>query len=100
MMMMAIAYFFTSMIFCSAPEAIISSPISSDFDDAGAGYWTHFILIDFNSIIRDAISDCDYMPGMPCRHRGCLRHVSHPCEGCGRVNGEGPAFIDTNTPYK
>ena len=23
----------------------------------------------------------------PCRHPGCLSHVSHPCEGCGRVWG-------------
>ena len=25
--------------------------------------------------------------GEPCRHPGCLSHVSHPCEGCGRVGG-------------
>lgn len=25
--------------------------------------------------------------GEPCGHRGCLSHVSHPCEGCGRVAG-------------
>ena len=24
----------------------------------------------------------------PCSHIGCLAHTSHPCEGCGRVNGE------------
>ncbi|MGE5807179.1 MAG: hypothetical protein ACM34M_15400 [Ignavibacteria bacterium] len=23
----------------------------------------------------------------PCDHPGCLNHVSHPCEGCGRING-------------
>lgn len=23
-------------------------------------------------------------PGEPCSHPGCLSHVSHPCEGCGR----------------
>ena len=21
----------------------------------------------------------------PCDHPGCLNHISHPCEGCGRV---------------
>jgi len=25
--------------------------------------------------------------GVPCDHVGCLSHVSHPCEGCGRVAG-------------
>lgn len=23
--------------------------------------------------------------GGPCGHPGCLHHVTHPCEGCGRV---------------
>lgn len=26
-------------------------------------------------------------PGVPCRHRGCLGHISHPCEVCGRIGG-------------
>jgi hypothetical protein len=25
--------------------------------------------------------------GEPCGHRGCLSHVSRPCEGCGRIAG-------------
>jgi hypothetical protein len=25
--------------------------------------------------------------GEPCDHPGCLSHVSHPCEGCGRIGG-------------
>ena len=25
--------------------------------------------------------------GVPCDHPGCLSHVSHPCEVCGRVAG-------------
>lgn len=25
--------------------------------------------------------------GQPCGHPGCLSHVSHPCEGCGRIAG-------------
>lgn len=24
-------------------------------------------------------------PGTPCNHLGCCGHISHPCEGCGRV---------------
>jgi len=26
--------------------------------------------------------------GEPCSHRGCLNHISHPCEGCGRIGGK------------
>lgn len=25
--------------------------------------------------------------GVPCSHAGCLDHVTHPCEGCGRIAG-------------
>ena len=25
--------------------------------------------------------------GIPCSHHGCLDHVTHPCEGCGRIAG-------------
>lgn len=26
--------------------------------------------------------------GEPCGYPGCLNHVSHPCEGCGRIGGK------------
>jgi hypothetical protein len=26
--------------------------------------------------------------GMPCKHPGCLNHITHPCEGCGRIGGK------------
>ena len=25
--------------------------------------------------------------GEPCEHPGCMNHISHPCEGCGRIAG-------------
>lgn len=28
----------------------------------------------------------------PCSHTGCLHHISHPCEGCGRIGGKGSSF--------
>lgn len=28
--------------------------------------------------------------GEPCKHPGCLNHLSHPCEGCGRIGGRTP----------
>lgn len=27
--------------------------------------------------------------GQPCEHTGCLNHLTHPCEGCGRIGGKG-----------
>ena len=35
----------------------------------------------------DDLSDKIYNNGEPCDHAGCLSHVTHPCEGCGRVAG-------------
>jgi hypothetical protein len=32
-----------------------------------------------------------YKDGEPCSHPGCLSHISHPCEGCGRTGGRYPA---------
>jgi hypothetical protein len=28
--------------------------------------------------------------GIPCSHPGCLSHITHPCEGCGRIAGRYP----------
>ena len=28
--------------------------------------------------------------GVACKHPGCLSHVTHPCEGCGRIAGRYP----------
>jgi hypothetical protein len=28
--------------------------------------------------------------GIPCKHPGCLSHITHPCEGCGRIGGRYP----------
>ena len=28
-----------------------------------------------------------YEDGRPCKHPGCLSHISHPCEVCGRIGG-------------
>lgn len=31
--------------------------------------------------------------GEPCNHPGCFIHITHPCEGCGRIAGRYPADI-------
>jgi len=32
--------------------------------------------------------------GVPCKHVGCISHISHPCESCGRIAGEARLFLD------
>ena len=27
----------------------------------------------------------EYADGEPCSHPGCCNHITHPCEGCGRI---------------
>lgn len=33
-----------------------------------------------------------YEDGEACEHLGCLNHRTHPCEGCGRVQGQGKSY--------
>jgi hypothetical protein len=32
--------------------------------------------------------------GEPCSHPGCLKHLTHPCEGCGRVGGRSNSYAE------
>lgn len=34
--------------------------------------------------------------GEPCYHKGCLSHVTHPCELCGRIAGHWPNHINAD----
>lgn len=34
------------------------------------------------------------LSGKPCGEPGCLQHVTHPCEGCGRIAGKGDVVKD------
>jgi len=40
----------------------------------------------------DGVRTLEFRDGEPCAHRGCLSHVSHPCEGCGRIAGRGNTY--------
>jgi hypothetical protein len=31
--------------------------------------------------------------GEECLHKGCSSHISHPCEGCGRIGAHGVVSI-------
>lgn len=37
----------------------------------------------FNDLFRPK----NLKDGEPCGHPGCLHHITHPCEGCGRIGG-------------
>jgi len=39
-----------------------------------------------------------YKDGEPCKHIGCLNHVSHPCEGCGRIAGRSKPKPEADRP--
>jgi len=45
------------------------------------------------------LQDCKvlFKDGQPCKHNGCLSHLSHPCEGCGRIAGRGDV---TENPFE
>ncbi|HSW50567.1 MAG TPA: hypothetical protein VLH09_10350 [Bryobacteraceae bacterium] len=45
--------------------------------------------MNFTGELTQDPSSSQLQDGQPCSHRGCLSHVSHPCEGCGRVAGKG-----------
>jgi len=30
-----------------------------------------------------------YGTGIPCTHPGCINHITHPCEKCGRIKAQG-----------
>lgn len=37
--------------------------------------------------IITGVNEMKYKDGEPCKHPGCLNHVTHACEGCGRIAG-------------
>ena len=44
-----------------------------------------------------------YKDGQPCDHKGCLHHITHKCEGCGRKMARGeyrlPKWLINGTGY-
>lgn len=51
------------------------------------GSCSNFIANRNESLFSDEDIDRPKKDGEPCSHRGCLNHISHPCEGCGRIGG-------------
>jgi hypothetical protein len=53
--------------------------------------------------LKKEISNYDNMEilrrdGGHCGHRGCLAHITHPCEGCGRIGGRGEIRLYLPSP--
>lgn len=47
-------------------------------------------LADIAALVKTpkiASGAADLRDGVACGHPGCLSHISHPCEGCGRIGG-------------
>lgn len=42
----------------------------------------HFLRNQRNLVDEGILKD-----GEPCSHKGCLHHITHPCESCGRIAG-------------
>jgi hypothetical protein len=38
--------------------------------------------------LKDLIDEMIGEIRKPCEHTGCYNHITHPCEGCGRVRGQ------------
>lgn len=49
--------FFHFNSFEESPEVLCSNPLSSDFDSEDEGYWTHFVTMNLNLIIEQAIAN-------------------------------------------
>lgn len=47
-----------------------------------------FRVVKNTSVVLRVIQD-----GEPCPHTGCVRHITHPCEVCGRTGGVGRVWV-------
>ncbi len=45
------------------------------------------------SIIESVYKEIELKDGQPCSHQGCERHISHPCEVCGRIGARGDKIV-------
>ena len=41
-----------------------------------------------------------FQDGEPCKHYGCMNHVTHPCEGCHRIGARGVVYENMFSGYK
>ena len=45
-------------------------------------------MFDMVEYLKELEEQLEHAPS--CSHPGCYNHISHPCEGCGRIQGELP----------
>lgn len=51
-------------------------------------------LIDKDKQIKRLSLSLSRLNGVSCNHPGCLNHLSHPCEVCGRIGGKYQPLTD------
>lgn len=49
--------------------------------------WVIALVWAYQKEYKESKKTFKYKDGEPCPHSGCLHHISHPCEGCGRIGG-------------
>ena len=54
---------------------------------------------DLSQAVGNILGLVKLKDGDPCLHLGCLSHISHPCEGCGRLGGRYNYAADMNTAW-
>lgn len=72
--------------------------MGQDRRQAGQAQHGHRYLMKTTNDLKSAIGQL--RDGEPCEHPGCLSHVSHPCEGCGRIAGRTIRTMKTTNELK
>jgi len=59
------------------------------FKDDGMIRWKDSIKTVVEMQKSNIVPHYEVKPGQPCSHPGCANHITHPCEGCGRIAAMG-----------
>jgi hypothetical protein len=68
---------------CAARLVIGQAPIHGEFYGE-IGWSPGEILSGDHRAMKEELKN-----GEPCNHPGCQSHITHPCEGCGRIGARG-----------
>lgn len=68
-------------------------PVERIEESKGEEYTTPPLCPEYYDKVREE-NRGKYKDGEPCDHTGCLHHITHPCEGCGRIAGYYPEDLE------
>lgn len=83
-----IAAFFAVMDWSDGEEASPLTPLLARRGERSEG-----IEEEKNRISISSDMEILFFHQKACTHPGCLAHISHPCEGCGRITGKGNVYV-------